>query len=383
MATAYPFVRQPAVGPEAFRVTTGETAQSQAAVLLAIGRQLRGDDAALRAAVKSAGPSGVLRGPVLGVSARSFPVPDVGEAADRVDAKSCRSEARRRYAVGRSAPGGAKWERGVAACAAELFEAPGVDRAAQLLELCLDHPVPLVRIAAAAAYYPVTTEPERAIGLLADGAASRDDLERDVAASALARIQPEHRALAKLTRLRPPGRGGRKSHTASIIHGTWAANGSWWRPGGDFYDYVETFRPDLYGAADRFRWTGGYSDGARDLAGQELKAWVEARGLAGIDLFCHSHGASAAMLATQLGMSVGTLVMLSCPAHPHKYFPNFANVNRVVSVRVKLDLVILVDGGGQKFSHPQIEENVLPVWFNHSATHDPEVWQDHGVQALV
>jgi hypothetical protein len=333
--------------------------------------------------VKSAGPSGVLRGPVLGVSARSFPVPDVGEAADRVDAKSCRTQVRRRYGVTSGTAGGGKWERGVAACAAELFDAPGVDRAAQLLEMCLDHPVPLVRIAAAAAYFPVTTEPERAIGLLADGAGSRDELERDLAASALARIQPEHQSLARLTRLRPPQRGGKKSHTATIVHGTWAANGTWWRPGGDYYEYVETFRPDLYGAADRFRWTGGYSDGARAIAAQELEAWVQARALAGIDLFCHSHGANVAMLATQLGMQAGTLVLLSCPVHPHKYFPNFANANRVVSVRVKLDLVILVDGGAQKFSHPQIEENLLPVWFNHSASHDPQVWQDHNVQAMV
>jgi hypothetical protein len=26
-------------------------------------------------------------------------------------------------------------------------------------------------------------------------------------------------------------------------------------------------------------------------------------------------------------------------------------------------LVILADGGGQRFNHPQIQENVLPVWF--------------------
>jgi len=26
---------------------------------------------------------------------------------------------------------------------------------------------------------------------------------------------------------------------------------------------------------------------------------------------------------------------------------------------------------------------VLPVWFNHSATHDPAIWQAHGVDALI
>jgi len=55
----------------------------------------------------------------------------------------------------------------------------------------------------------------------------------------------------------------------------------------------------------------------------------------------------------------------------------------VISIRVKLDLVILVDGGGQRFRDPRIEENVLPIWFNHSASHDPDVWRDHEVPSLL
>jgi hypothetical protein len=58
-------------------------------------------------------------------------------------------------------------------------------------------------------------------------------------------------------------------------------------------------------------------------------------------------------------------------------------VGRVISIRVHLDLVILVDGGGQRFNHPQIEEHVLPIWFDHSATHDPANWQRHNVPAMV
>ncbi len=54
-----------------------------------------------------------------------------------------------------------------------------------------------------------------------------------------------------------------------------------------------------------------------------------------------------------------------------------------MSVRVKLDLVILVDGGGQRFDDPGIREFVLPIWFAHSATHDPEVWDRHGIAGLI
>ena len=45
--------------------------------------------------------------------------------------------------------------------------------------------------------------------------------------------------------------------------------------------------------------------------------------------------------------------------------------------------MILVDGGGQRFRHPMIEENVLPIWFNHSATHDPEVWVKYDVPEML
>jgi hypothetical protein len=102
------------------------------------------------------------------------------------------------------------------------------------------------------------------------------------------------------------------------------------------------------------------------------------------DLFAHSHGGSVAMLASKHhGLALGELVLLSCPVHAHKYMPDFNSVTKVVSIRVHLDLVILADRGGQKFQHPQIHENVLPLWFDHSATHSPSVWQAHHVPAKL
>ena len=89
------------------------------------------------------------------------------------------------------------------------------------------------------------------------------------------------------------------------------------------------------------------------------------------------------MLATHGGLQAGTLILLSCPVHPSKYFPDFANAARVISIRVRLDLVILADRGGQRFQDPRIEENVLPIWFDHSASRSPDVWREHGVPALL
>ncbi len=52
----------------------------------------------------------------------------------------------------------------------------------------------------------------------------------------------------------------------------------------------DVVRPDLYGAPDRFDWSGGYSDAARALAATELRDWVNTRQSAGLDIFAHSHG---------------------------------------------------------------------------------------------
>ena len=169
-----------------------------------------------------------------------------------------------------------------------------------------------------------------------------------------------------------------------MVHGTFAKNGKWWQSGGDFHEFIrQTVDPDVYGASDRFDWSGGYSDHARAMAATELRDWVNDHTLAGLDIFAHSHGANAALLASQSGLTIGTLVMMSCPVHLHKYSPNPSAITRAVSVRVHLDLVILADLGGQRFNHPKIEEYVLPIWFDHSATHEPKVWKKHKVKELL
>ena len=71
------------------------------------------------------------------------------------------------------------------------------------------------------------------------------------------------------------------------------------------------------------------------------------------------------------------------PVHWPKYAPDFNLVGKVVSVRVHLDLVILADRGGQRFYDSRISENVLPLWFDHFATHDPATWETYGVPAML
>jgi hypothetical protein len=268
--------------------------------------------------------------------------------------------------------------------ARRCLRSPTVNAAAQLTRACLGHRHELPRVAAAATYFELSSSVEPALTILGRAVASPDPLVQAVAATALAQIAPDDARLRALLGSQPRPSASEPSHTSLLVHGTFARTNAWWQPGGDFHEYLRAeVRPDLYGATDRFEWSGGYSDAARALGAEDLGAWVGARGLAGLDLFTHSHGGSVAMLATHGGLTAGELVLMSCPVRVHQYLPDFTRVSRVVSIHVHLDLVILIDGSGQRFQDPRVEEHVLPIWFDHFATHEPQTWRDHDVPSFL
>lgn len=380
------YVEQPIPGPEAFRQTGIAAVQSQAALLLLLGRQLRGDDQALEVRAAAADMSGVIEA-VPADDLAQFPVPSLRPSRDRVGVALVEARLAERYGarIVRHATIPQEKRADVLGDVAQgLFESPQPVTAAQLMEASLRSPDELTRVAAAAAYFELSTRPKRLLSVLLRGTRSEDTLVQTVAATALARVEPEHPRLRQMTRTKTARSGGEASHSALLVHGTFARTHEWWQPGGSFHGYLKNgVRPDLYAAADRFEWSGGYSDAARDLGARDLRTWVEDRNLQGLDLFGHSHGANVIMQATKFGLRAGELVLLSCPVHVPKYLPDFARTTRVVSIRVHLDLVILADFGGQRFRHPQIHENVLPIWFDHGASHNPQVWRDNNVPAML
>lgn len=385
----------PVAGPEAFRdMQKRDHVLSQAATLLLIGAHLRGETAAptpspapsarMARAARPAAPE------VLPASdLRRLGFPRLAAGPPRFRPEVLQRMAGVRFTAARAAVPSRSDQRTASAsvrqAASAFYRNTSHETAGALLEVSLRHPNELVRVTAAASYVPVTTDPAPALAILERGARSRDALTRDVAATALGRLDPRNPALTPLLEPRRRRSGLRRSRTALLVHGTWARTKSWWQPpNGDFWSYYHgQVDPTLYGAADRFEWSGGYSDAARALAGNDLHAWVDGHTLDGLDLIGHSHGASVIMLANHAGTHVGRMILLSCPVHWPKYTPDFMRVARVISIRVHLDLVILVDGGGQRFNHPQIEEHVLPIWFDHSATHDPANWQQYNVPAFL
>lgn len=381
----------PPKGPEAFTNDSDVYAQAQAAILLGMAVQLRGDQLKEDARASAVGEEAPVLESVPGAEAEDeFPLPQLRPSAERVPFESSQDITESVAAISVESAGAEPQAR--TALAERAFGDPTPENAAALIHASLFHPDPLVRVAAAAAALPVTTEIETAMNVLREGTQSDDELVREVAATALARYAPEDDALRAV-------RGPNESPALEgveleapmgpariIIHGTWATNNAWWQPGGDFYEFIKAGTwPDVYGAADRYRWSGGYSDHARALGGKQLAAWAQTHGGNGLSLLAHSHGASVAMLATwdPSGITFDKLRFLSSPVHPAKYKVNFARVGSVSCVRVKFDLVLLADGSGSRFTDPRYDDQTLPIWFNHSATHDPAVWTKHGVAAKL
>lgn len=371
---------RPLTGPDAFAQDDEEAVQAQAAILLGIGSQLRGDRQKMEArSAAVAHPTDTL----LAEDLEEFPIPRVAPAAKRYGREQLEDKALARY--GKSMREAPQEPETLAKMADDVYVTRSRESAAELAHASMHHHHPLVCVAAANAALPVTTTPAQPIEILARYTKHDDELVRDVAATSLARYMPEHPALQELV-----GGGGEPliatpAETSMLIHGTWARNNAWYQPpNGNFWQFIKTtVRPDLYGNSDFYRWSGGYSDGARDLAADQLVAWINGKNENGITLMTHSHGGSVAMLASWRGVTCDALIFMSCPVHPAKYSVNFNAVGRVASVRVRLDLVLLADGSGSRFTDPRYDDHVLPIWFNHSKPHDPATWTRFDIRGML
>lgn len=398
MPSKWPEVESPISAREAFSRSDPQATLSQAAVLLMLGSHARGDEETFAARAQALAPTGVAEfWPQEDLALLGWPAMPKGARAGRIDVQRLRNGLAQRFGDWIHPEGRAASAVGAGTAAALPVLGPlALDQAtpdapAQLLEVCLNHSEELVRVAAASSYFEMSTESDRLTGILADGCKSEDDLVRAVAATALWHVSPDHVVLNSLKSARAQGFAAGAGDTTLLVHGTWSPRSfppnppNWWQPGGDFHQYIlGNVRSDLYSQADYFYWSGDYSDAARAQGATDLATWVTAHHEDGLDLITHSHGGNVAMLGTHSGLQIGELVMLSCPVHIPKYAPDFTKIAKAaVSIRVHLDLVILADRGGQKFKLPQIQENVLPVWFNHQATHEPDVWNKYNVKSMM
>jgi pimeloyl-ACP methyl ester carboxylesterase len=353
---------------EAFTVTAREdsVAASQAALLLAIR-------------------AGVLGYVSTTEKLPEFPLPDV-KALKRVQhvkvADACQYLGVSERELQQEAEPALEQE--MTKAARDVYEKPSIEAAAALFEAAMRSPHPLVAVAGAAGARETTRLRPRIRKTLEDASRSKDRLTSRLALAAMSHIAPMEEIVAKKVVKQPKSRKRRrKSDTAVITHGTFAANAGWYRPGGDFYDALNVKRPDLHVHDRSFRWTGAYSDKARKADALLLKQWVPDQGLGVPDLFAHSHGGTVAHLATRQGVTLDRLVLMGWPVH-EKWFPDFTKVNRIIDVRVRMDLVVMADLGRQRFRTSQfnIEEH-RNGWFDHGSTHESAYWDDHGLWGVI
>jgi pimeloyl-ACP methyl ester carboxylesterase len=87
-----------------------------------------------------------------------------------------------------------------------------------------------------------------------------------------------------------------------ILHGTWAAETSWYTPGGDFFDALEKTVKKQNGSAVSFRWSGANSIQERNKAAQSLAKLIETYNSDNTDIIVigHSHGGTVALLASHM-----------------------------------------------------------------------------------
>jgi hypothetical protein len=264
----------------------------------------------------------------------------------------------------------------------DLYQRPSFEEAAALFEAGMQSPHTLVRVAAAAGARETTRLRPRIRQILEEGAVSEDPLVSRLALEALRQIDPKDPEVQRQVGRQPISRKtDRKSNTAAMTHGSWAAEQTWYQPGGDFYQAMAQNKPGLAVHDSSFKWSGSYSDAGRRAAALALEKWIGDEGLQQPDFFAHSHGGTVANLATKRGVQFDRLVLLAWPVHS-QWMPDFSKVNEIIDIRVKFDLVITLDRGGQRFpAHPKVQEH-RNGWFDHPAPHQPPYWDQHGLWDL-
>jgi pimeloyl-ACP methyl ester carboxylesterase len=271
----------------------------------------------------------------------------------------------------------------------------------------MDRVDPLVQVALMDAYYEMTDDRYHEADLeriLTHAARQKDEGEELYMAARLAlgrlngKLQDTLSDLVsglKVTAIRTtrglaPPRGARaerptaRSTITIMIHGTWASDGTWWRPGGDFFEYVKTdlARPDLYGKRDQFKWSGKNRDSSRRMAAVSLDAWLRKHPADEVNVFAHSHGANVAMLATHRSIRINRLVMLSPPVRDD-YFAKWSNVGAAYNIQASFDPVVAIARGGQWFPRGiKVKQKKLRA-SGHSSSHYPQVWREENLAAFV
>ena len=269
------------------------------------------------------------------------------------------------------------------------------DLAIRQLGLSLVDSDPISRCCGAYAYWQATGA-EAAIPILTSGLNSEDEEEKIISAHCLAKIDLKHvkkmQGTAKDDEPQTPIQPVKNSMTI-IVHGTFAKDSSWYKPDGDFHQYIKrNVYKDLYSDPDFFFWSGRYAltkTGLKNIwgkAAQKLLSWCNSHPTKKLRIIAHSHGNNVVNMITRQIPSC-TLIQLSPPVRDWN-LPNMANVssNTLFNIHSTIDLVVKIDGGKQDYQGTPVaqSERIKKIsFFGHSDSHDPTLWKKKNVPQLV
>jgi hypothetical protein len=210
---------------------------------------------------------------------------------------------------------------------------------------------------------------------------SPDPVTRSLAMAAFQPPEPA-RAAGSLPPPMPPVTPPGALVVSTMIHGTWGWKGDWWRPRGDFHEFIlRNLRPNLYSRGAKFSWSGAYSTSQRERAAQDFREWAYDVAPNGVQtLFAHSYGGEIAARAIFDGARVHELVLLSTPVTSHIEAFSGSNL-RLVDVRLRMDPVLALARARQRIpAHPNLTTVLLDRWrLDHGATHREVVWRDEDI----
>lgn len=272
------------------------------------------------------------------------------------------------------------------------------DLAMRQLALGLCDSSPLARVCSAYAYWQATGGQEMVMPILNQAIASEDEEEKVLAAHALRHVSGAQvtalEGTAKDDKPQTPVQPVKPSLTV-LIHGTFARDSEWYKPGGSFHTYIKNqVYPDLYSVSnDFFFWSGRYAiddDGLRVIwrqAAKKLISWCQSHPAKTLRLIAHSHGNNVVNMATQMGLKNCTLVQLS-PAVRAWNPPLLNNISseRFFNFHSRIDLVVAIDGGAQDYVGTEAaggETRRIVAKFGHSDSHEKQVWRRNNLPRLV
>jgi len=254
---------------------------------------------------------------------------------------------------------------------------------------------PVARCCAAYAYW-LATGADAAIPVLDNAIDSEDEEERLVGAHCLAKVKPSRvrklHGTAEDDRPQTPINPLQNSMTV-IIHGTFAKDADWYKPGGDFHTYVKGHvYPDVYSGDDFFFWSGRYARTDAGLAtiwrqaANKLVSWCASHPAQTLRLIAHSHGNNVVNMATPR-IPTCTLIQLSPPVRDWN-LPDMSTVSssRFFNIHSRIDLVVKIDGGAQDYRGTSVasrESTKVIGTFGHGASHDAKKWSKKNVPQLV